>query len=215
MPCIAALTLTAKKKSLTNSERNPYKRAWHWRRIATCAVERLKFIEEAAVPTAMTRRYGRAAPGERGAESIPRNSGCSTSVISCLGWNGVAATMTVDGAVDTLVFNTYVEQVLRPSLPPGDILVLDNLSAHKASCLEEVSAACGVRVIWLPPYSPDYSPIEQLWSKVKETLRALKARTREALEVALTAALQLVRTTNIHGWFRHCGYEVAPKCKPL
>jgi transposase len=207
---LAAGTLASKKKSLTSSERNPHNRGWHWRRIATCEGERLKFIDEAAVHTAMTRRYGRAAPGERASESIPRNSGCSTSVISCLGWHGVAATMTVDGAVAPLVFDTYIEHVLRPSLPPGDILVLDNLSAHKASCLEEVSAACGVRVLWLPPYSPDYSPSEQWWSQGKETLRALKARTREALEEALTYALQLRRATDIHGWFRHCGYEVAP-----
>jgi transposase len=210
VPSIAAIALTPKKKSVTSSERNPDKRAWHWRRSAGCEVERLKFIDEAAVHTAMTRRYGRAAPGDRVSESLPRNYGSSTSVISCLGWHGVAATMTVDGAVDTLVFDTYVEQILRPSLQPGDILVLDNLSAHKASCLEAVSAACGVRVLWLPPYSPDYSPIEQLWSKVKEALRALKARTREALEEALTYALQLVSTTDIRGWFSHCGYEVAP-----
>jgi transposase len=210
MPRAAAVEHAPKKKSLTSSERNPHKRAWYWRRMATCEVERVKFIDEAAVHTSMTRRYGRAAPGERVVESIPRNYGRSTSVISCLGWNGVAATMTVDGAVDTLVFDTYVAQVLRPRLQPGDILVLDNLSAHKASCIEEVGTACGARVVWLPPYSPDYSPIEHLWSKVKEILRALKARTRETLEAALTHAFQLVSEADIRGWFRHCGYEVAP-----
>lgn len=209
MPRVTAVELAPKKKSLTSSERNPHKRAWYWRRMATCEVARLKFIDEAAVHTAMTRHYGRAAPGARVVESIPRNYRRSTSVISCLGWNGVAATMTVDGAVDTLVFDTYVAQVLRPSLQPGDILVLDNLSAHKASCIEEVGTACGARVIWLPPYSPDYSPIEQLWSKVKETLRTRKARTREALEGALTYALQLVSKADIRGWFSHCGYAVA------
>jgi transposase len=173
-------------------------------------VERLKFIDETAVHTAMTRRYGRAAPGGRVTESVPRNYGASTSVISCLGRGGVEATLTVDGAVDTLVFNAYVEQVLRPSVRAGDILVLDNLGAHKASRIEEVAAAGGARVLWLPPYSPDYSPIEQMWAKVKEALRAAKARSREALERALIEALHLVRETDIRGWFRHCGYEVAP-----
>ena len=142
-------------------------------------------------------------------ESVPRNYGASTSVISCLGWGGVEATMTVEVAVDTLVFNAYGEQILRPGLQAGDILVLDNLGAHKASRIEEVAAACGARVLWLPPYSPAYSPIEQLWAKVKEALRAAKARTRDALERALPAALDLVRDTDIRGWFRHCGYEVA------
>jgi transposase len=169
----------------------------------------VKFIDEAAVHTAMTRRYGRAAPGERVTDSVPRNYGTSTSVISCLGWDGVAATMTVDGAVDTRVFNVYVERVLRPRLQAGDMLVLDNLGAHKARVIEEVAAAGGARVIWLPPYSPDYSPIEPMWAKGKEALRAAKARTRDALEQALPEALGLVRETDIRGWFRHCGYEVA------
>jgi len=177
--------------------------------MAKCEVERLKFIDEAAVHTAMTRRYGRAAAGERVTDSVPRNYGTPTSVISCLGWSGVEATMTVEGAVDTLAFNVYVERVLRPNVQAGDILVLDNLGAHKASSIEEVAAACGARVIWLPPYSPDYSPIEQMWSKVKEALRAAKARTREALERALTVALELVSETDSRGWFKHCGYEVA------
>jgi transposase len=177
--------------------------------MATCEVEHLKFIDEAAIHTAMTRRYGRAAPGERVTDRVPRNYGTSTSVISCLGWEGVEATMTVDGAVDTLVFNVYVEQVLRPRVQAGDILVLDNLGAHKASVIEEVAAAAGARVIWLPPYSPDYSPIEPMWAKVKEALRAAKARTHDALERALTEALGLVHETDIRGWFRHCGYEVA------
>lgn len=178
--------------------------------MAQCEVERVKFIDETAVHTAMTRRYGRAAPGVRVTDSVPRNYGAPTSVISCLGWDGVEATMTVEGAVDTLVFNAYVEQVLRPSVQAGDVLVLDNLRAHKASVIEEVAAACGARVIWLPPYSPDYSPIEQMWSKVKEALRAAKARTCEAVERALIDALKLVSESDIRGWFQHCGYEVAP-----
>ena len=169
----------------------------------------MKFIDEAAINTAMTRLYGRAAPGQRVTDSVPRNYGKQTSVISCLGLGGAQATMTVEGTVDTLVFNVYAEQVLGPTLQAGDILILDNLSAHRASVIEEVAASRGARVLWLPAYSPDYSPIEQMWSKIKAALRAAKARTREQLERALAEALCLVSEADIRGWFRHCGYEVA------
>lgn len=114
--------------------------------------------------------------------------------------------MTIQGAVDTAVFDIYVECILRPTIEAGDILVLDNLSAHRASRIEEVAAECGASVLWLPPYSPDFSPIELMWSKIKTALRAAKARTREELERALVAALALVTAADCEGWFKHCGY---------
>lgn len=157
----------------------------------------------------MTRLRGRAAPGERVSDRVPRNYGQQTSVISCVGLEGVTATMTVEGAVDTLCFNEYVERVLRPTVAEGDIVVLDNLGAHKASNIEEVVKQRGARVIWLSPYSPDFSPIEQMWSKVKEALRVAKARTREELERALSEALKTISKADILGWFKHCGYVVA------
>jgi len=123
--------------------------------------------------------------------------------------------MTVEGAVDTLVFNVYVEHVLRPTIEAGEVLVLDNLSAHRASCIERVAAECGASVLWLPPYSPDFSPVELMWSKIKTALRAAKARTREELEQALVAALELVTPADCEAWFRHCGYQVTSNCKPL
>lgn len=123
--------------------------------------------------------------------------------------------MTVEGAVDTTVFNIYVEQVLRPTIEAGDILILDNLSAHRASCLEQVVTECGASVLWLAPYSPDFSPIELMWSKIKAALRAAKARTREELEQALVTALKLVTSDDCEGWFKHCGYQVSSNCKPL
>ncbi len=107
-----------------SSERNRWQRAWHWRRIAKCDLERLKFIDETGINTAMTRLFGRAAPGERVTDKVPRNYGEQSSVISCLGLGGVAATMTVEGAVDTLCFNEYVERMLRPSVEAGEVLVL-------------------------------------------------------------------------------------------
>lgn len=169
-------------------------------------------MDEAGINTAMTRRYARAPRGERAHDDAPRNYGEQTSVISALGLRrGLLATMTVQGAVDTLCFNAYVTRVLRPQLRRGDIVVLDNLGAHKASCLEQVAGKCGARVLWLPPYSPDYSPIENCWSKIKTALRAAKARTRDELDKALMKAIELVTKADIQGWFTHCGYSVARK----
>ncbi len=148
-------------------------------------------------------------------ESVPRNYGAQTSIISALGSSGATATMTVEGAVDTAVFNIYVEHVLRPTIEAGEVLVLDNLSAHRASCIERVAAECGATVVWLPPYSPDFSPVELMWSKIKTALRAAKARTREELEQALVAALELITPADCEGWFKHCGYQVTSNCKPL
>ena len=123
--------------------------------------------------------------------------------------------MSVTGAVDTLVFDAYVEQVLRPTIRAGEVLVLDNLAAHKASRIEEVAASCGATVIWLAPYSPDYSPIEMMWSKIKAFMRAAKARTREELDKAFDAALGLITETDCLAWFTHCGYQVSSNCKEL
>lgn len=194
------------------AERNAYKRAWFWRRARALCHDRFIFVDEAGVNTAMTRRFARAPRGERACDSAPRNYGEQTSIISALSLRrGLLATMTVTGAVDTLCFNAYVTQVRRPCLRRGDVVVLDNLGAHKAGCLEQVVEARGARVLWLPPYSPDYSPIENCWSKIKTALRAAKARTRDELEKALAQAINLVTSADIKGWFKHCGYSVARK----
>lgn len=160
----------------------------------------------------MTRLRGRAPRGQRVIEAVPRNYGAQTSLIGALSLEGVEAVMTLEGAVDTDAFNAYVEQVLRPTIKPGDVLVLDNLSAHHASRIEEVAVECGAEVIWLSPYSPDFSPIEMLWSKIKTAMRAAKARTREELERAFKAALELITESDCLGWFSHCGYLVTPNC---
>jgi transposase len=192
------------------SERNNYKRAWFRRRVAGIDPKQLIFIDEAAVNIAMTRHFGRAAPGERVVERVPRNYGEQTSLISAIGLRGLVATMTLEGAVDTLAFNAYINEVLAANLNKGDVVILDNLNVHKASQIEEVATTRGARVIWLAPYSPDYSPIEQCWSKIKQLLRAAKARTREELEAALVSVMKLVTSSDIRGWFNYCGYLVAP-----
>jgi transposase len=193
------------------SERNNYKRGWFRRRARDLDQCRFIFVDESAVNTAMTRRYGRAPRGERVPDSAPRNYGMHTSVISALGLRGLIATLTVEGAVDTLCFDAYAERVLAPQLRRGDVVVLDNLGAHKASRIEQVAAEHGAQVLWLSPYSPDYSPIEQCWSKIKTYLRGAKARTGEELNKALAQAIKLVTKADIRGWFNHCGYSLARK----
>lgn len=192
------------------SERNPYKRGWFWRRAAGFSHRRLIFLDESAVNTAMTPRYGRSPRGERVIDYAPRSYGEQTSVVGALSFGrGLIAVMTLTGAVDTLAFDAYLARVLGPRLRRGDVVVLDNLNVHKASQVERVAEARGARVLWLSPYSPDFSPIEQCWSKIKTFLRAAKARTREELEQALAQAIKRITRSDIRGWFKHCGYKVA------
>jgi transposase len=159
----------------------------------------------------MTRRYGRAPRGERVHDSAPRNYGSHTSVIGAMGLRGLVATLAIEGAVDTLCFDAYLERVLRPRLRKGDVVVLDNLGAHRASRVEEVAEGRGAQVLWLAPYSPDFSPIEQCWSKIKSFLRGAKTRTSDELDKALAQAIKLVTRADIRGWFKHCGYSLARK----
>ena len=191
------------------AERNNYKRAWFRRRARRLSQRRFVFVDETAVNTAMTRRYGRAPRGERAYDSAPRNYGAHTSVIGAMGLRGLVATLAVEGAVDTLCFDAYAEKVLAPRLRPGDVVVLDNLTAHRASRIEEVAQSRGAQVLWLAPYSPDFSPIEQCWSKIKAYLRGAKARTEDELNKALAQAIGLVTKADIRGWFKHCGYSLA------
>ena len=188
-------------------ERNKRKRAWHWRRIKKLVQSRLRFVDEAGAKTVLTRLYARALGGKRTTEAVPRNYGQSTSMIATLGVDGIEAPMLIEGSVDTLVFNAYCEQVLQPTLKRGDIIVLDNLGAHRASRIEEIATRCGARVLWLPPYSPDFSPIELMWSKVKAYLKKVKARTQTDLEKAIADALQTITISDCLNWFRHCGYQ--------
>jgi len=194
---------------VTAAERNNRKRAWFWRRMKKIAHERLKFIDESGVTTIFTRLFGRAAPGERVVEAVPKNYGPSTSVVSLIGVDGVETTMVIEGAVDTLVFDAFCEHFLRPCLKDGDVVVLDNLGAHRASRIEETARACKAAVIWLPPYSPDFSPIEPMWAKLKTYLRKVKARTTEDLDRAVVEGLQSITESDCRGWFKHCGYQVA------
>lgn len=171
-------------------------------------VERLKFVDEAGINIAMTRRFGRAPGGERVQDAVPKNWGKNVTVLGALSCHGLDAVMTVEGATDAAVFRAFVSDVLAPTLQPGDVVVMDNLGAHKVEGIEAAIQARGASLVYLPPYSPDYSPIEPCWSKLKTCLRAAKARTRQALDQALAWAIDLVTPSDAQGWFAHCGYPL-------
>jgi transposase len=165
-------------------------------------------VDEAGINLAMTRLYGRAPRGKRVIGSIPQNYGANITLLGALGVEGLRAVMTVEGATDADVFRAYVKQVLGPTLAPGDIVVLDNLSAHKATGIQQALARRRARLLYWPPYSPDLSPMELCVSKIKTALRAAKARTREALERAIQKAMGTVTATDAWNWFKHCGYAL-------
>jgi transposase len=165
-------------------------------------------VDEAGVNLAMTRLYGRAPRGQRVVGTVPQNSGENITLLGAVDLDGVRAVMTVNGATDADVFRAYVKQVLGPTLVPGDIVVLDNLSAHKAVGVQQALARRGARRLFLPPYSPDLSPMELCVSKLKTALRAAKARTREALDAAVHKAMETVTAVDARNWFRHCGYAL-------
>lgn len=152
----------------------------------------------------MTRLRGRAAPGERVFDSVPQNYGENVSMLAALSIERVSAPMTIQGAVDGLVFLEYLKQVLCPTLQAGDVVVMDNLSAHKIKMVRELIESRGARLI----YSPDLNPIEKCWSKIKTYLRAVKARTYEALLEALKQALLTITAEDAKGWFASCGYSL-------
>jgi transposase len=212
VPHAPTLGTTAQKKSLHATERDTDRvqqaRAVYRQQLTALDLRRLKFVDESGVNLAMTRLYGRAPTGERGIGSVPQNYGQNVTMLGALGVEGLQAVMTVDGATDTDVFRAYVKQVLGPTLVPGDIVVMDNLRAHKAVGIQQAIARRGARLLYLPPYSPDLSPIEPCWSKLKTALRKAKARSRAALDTAIAAALATVRASDAWGWFRHCGYAL-------
>lgn len=168
--------------------------------------QRFIFIDESGAKTNMTRLHGRAKPGQRVVDSTPHSHWQTTTMLAGLRLDGAVAPMVVDGATDTDVFTAYVEQVLAPSLRPGDILVVDNLSPHKAAGIRERIEAAGAELWYLPPYSPDMNPIEGMWSKIKAWLRKVKARTFDTLVEAVAEALNHVTIDDAQGWFQHSGY---------
>ena len=170
---------------------------------------RLHFLDEFGAHLGLTRAYGRAAPGKRVSEGTPDYSGPHYTVVATLSLAGITAPWVLEGAMTGAAFVTYAQQALGPSLQAGDILSIDNLSAHKNAAARAALEARGVQLVFLPPYSADYNPIELCWSKVKQALRSAKARTFDALVDAVGTALLAVLPDQAQGWFKHCGYVQA------
>jgi transposase len=166
----------------------------------------LVFWDESGVTTEMTRRYGWAPRSQRVREAVPAGHWRTLTVLAALTTEGVLASMSIDSPTDGDVFLAFVEQVLAPQLQPGHVVVLDNLAAHKVDGVRELVERRGACLLPLPPYSPDFNPIEQAWSKLKQLLRGIKARLIEQLEPALALAIASITPDDARVFFRHCGY---------
>jgi transposase len=202
----------AQKKTLHASERDTprvqrLRRQWA-QEAKDVPAKKLVFVDESGANTAMTRARGRAPRGERVAGAVPNGHWSTLTMIGALRLEGLAAAATVDAATDGPIFRSFVTDALVPALRRGDVVVWDGLAPHKAAGVAEAVEAAGASLLPLPPYSPDFSPIEPMWSKVKQDLRSAEARTPQALGQAAAGAFALVTAADARGWFGECGYGV-------
>jgi transposase len=166
------------------------------------------FIDETGSHAAMAPRYARAERGTRAHDKRPSSKGGNVTIIGALTLQGLDAVMTVDGGVGGDVFKAYVDDVLVPTLRPGQIVIMDNVNFHKVSGVKDAIAAVGCEVLWLPAYSPEFNPIEECWSKVKNLLRKACPRSLDAINSAIRDIIPNVRPSDAKGWFSHAGYAV-------
>jgi transposase len=196
----------AEKKSLHATERdteeNRRRREVFLARLCTISPEQLIFLDESGVSTQMTRRYARAPRGVRVHETTPEGSWKILTILGGMSVRGMIATMTIEAATDAEIFLAYLDHVLCPALRPGNVVIMDNLSSHKVAGVRERIEAAGAELLYLPPYSPDLNPIEKAWAKLKHLLRTAKARTAEALELAIAELLPQIRPQDAQAWFR-------------
>lgn len=178
------------------------------RQCASFDPNRLVFLDESGAKTNLTRLRGRAERGERVYDHAPAGHWCTTTMISSIRLDGSTACMTIPGPTTSEVFRAYVQTVLAPTLGSGDVVVMDNLSPHKDPATLDLIRRAGAEVLFLPPYSPDFNPIEKMWSKVKEWLRSAKARTEDTLEASIAEGLSRVTASDARGWFGSCGYSI-------
>lgn len=173
----------------------------------TMEAERFVFLDETGSSIAMARRYGRARRGRPPYGSVPHNRGKSLTVVGAISASGgLSCHRAIEGGMNGADFVAFATEMLIPALSPGQVVVMDNLSAHKTKAVRAAFHAAGVGVLYLPRYSPEFNPIELCWAKVKARLRAVGARTREALRTAVAEALALVQVEEVQRWVRHCGY---------
>lgn len=191
------------------TERDEDKRkAWR-ERLRSVDPRWLVFVDESSTNIALTTRYARAPKGERARGSAPRNWGENVTLVSAISLGGIGPSVSIEGSLDGEAFGLYVRRFLRPTLRGGQIVVMDNLSAHKGREVRQLIEEAGCELWFLPPYSPDLNPIEEAFSKVKGLLRRAKARTFQALVEATGRALDAVSEEDAHGFFTHCGYGVS------
>jgi transposase len=170
--------------------------------------DRLVFVDECGTNIGLTPLRARAPKGERAFGKAPRNRGKNTTLLASMGLDGMGPCLAVEGGTTAAVFEAYVERVLAPSLSSGQVVVLDNLSAHKGDRVSELVEERGAELLFLPSYSPDFSPIEEAFSKLKSSLRREKARTKGVLVEAMGRALDAIISEDTRGWFGHCGYTL-------
>ena len=168
----------------------------------------LVFVDESGTHTALTRLYGWAPHDQRAAGSVPRNHGKNTTLVAALTPDGLHEPWLIEGAMNTETFVWYIREELAPRLRPGQVVVLDNLSTHKADSIRQAITARQCELLFLPPYSPDLTPIEQAFSKIKAILRGLGARTPEALQDAVRLAIEAITPDDAAAWFAHAGYTL-------
>lgn len=189
-------------------ERDEWKRAaWKVTVAQTLDSSSLVFVDEMGTNTSLSPIYGWAKKGQRARCSVPRNRGKNTTLLSSMSLEGMGPSLAVQGATNSQVFETYVERVLAPSLRKGQVVVMDNLSAHKPERVRELIEQRGCELEYLPAYSPDFNPIEEAFSKIKNLLRKAEARSREALLEAIGTAISAITAQDVHGFFEHCGYR--------
>jgi transposase len=194
------------KKTLGATERNEEKRSAFRERLEGVDPERLVFVDESSTNIAMVPRYARAPKGERAFGKAPRNWGKNVTLISSITLSGMGPSMNIQGSSDTESFSLYMREILAPSLKSGQIVLMDNLSVHKAGWVRDLIERKGCRLWLLPSYSPDMNPIEEAFSKAKNLIRKAKARTLEALFAVTARALEAISEEDARGFFEDCGY---------
>jgi transposase len=197
-----------KKRSLAAGERDEFLRA-AWRTLVAEEVDakQLVFVDEMGANVSLSALYAWSRKGKRALGSAPRNWGKNLTLLASITQEGVGPCLAVEGSTTREIFEAYLEGVLAPTLSPGQVVVMDNLSAHKGGRVKEILEGAGCELVYLPPYSPDFNPIEQAFSKVKGLVRRAEARTREALIEAMGRALSALSAMDAWTFFAHCGYR--------
>jgi transposase len=210
LPLICASKNYPQKKSLSASERDEEARAEFRAKQPELAGKKLRVLDESSTNLALTTHYGYAPTVERVYDSVPRNYGENITLLATMTEDGmdVESTVTSLGGLNKAIFDLYVEKTLAPRLCEGEIVLMDNLAAHLSEKATKAIEAKGATILFLPAYSPDLSPIELAFSKLKEYLRQAKARTKELLSTATLKALEAITAEEAKAWFRHCGYPI-------